>query len=92
MSDEPLYSRSSIAAVGCWSLTALLVACAWIAWAVDGQTHLALLLAQTGCALSAVSAVMNIRCMYNKLVGHLRVVRLEVQGLSRPEGGRVRGL
>ena len=64
MNDEVQYSRGVVMAAATWVATAALVFAAWAAWAVGGQEHIyiAILIAETACVLSAVAAVMHLRC------------------------------
>ena len=75
MNDEPQYSRGVVLAAAGWLSTALLLLIAWVAWAVGGpeNIHIVLLTSQTACALSAVAAVLHLRCYAARICRLIRV-------------------
>lgn len=70
MNDETI-SLGKCVAAALWVLVALFVASAW-AVAFGGQWLPALLIAQTGCTLSAIAATRHIRCYMVRLAALVR--------------------
>jgi hypothetical protein len=92
MNTERQFSLTAVVAVACWSATLLLLVCAWGAWMLDAHAHLAILIAETACVLSAVAAVMQIRCFSAQVCSQIRVLRVEQQHSRPPERSGVRGV
>jgi len=69
-------------AASSWAATALVLLIAWAVWVIGGQDHIftAILIAETACVLSAIAAVMQLRCYAARIC---RLVRTsgEVQRL-----------
>jgi hypothetical protein len=84
LNDEPQYSRGVVVAAAGWLATGLLLVVAWIAWAAGDaeNVHLAVLIAESACVLSAVAAVLHLRCYAARMCRLIRVAN----GLERPRG------
>lgn len=91
MREDSSVSTYTVIAASTWVVTGLLLLAAWLAWAVgDDSTHLAILIAETACAASAVAATMQVRCYSAKVCSQLRVMRAEIRNGQEPP--RVRSL
>ena len=83
MNDEPQYSRGVVVAGSTWLATTILLLVAWTTWALGDEAHIhfAVLTAETACVLSAVAAVMHLRCYAARICRLIRVTN----GLERPD-------
>ena len=75
MNDEPQYSRGVVMAAVAWAMTALVLFMAWCYWALGSadNIHFAILIAETACVLSALAAVLHIRCYAARICRLIRV-------------------
>lgn len=86
--QDGLVSVSKIVAVALWGATLGLLVVAWVAWLLaDSQTHLAILMAETACILSAVAAVAQIRLYVMTICAHLRALRAQDGTVGFPPRG-----
>lgn len=75
MNDQPYYSRGVVMAAAAWLATTLLLLMAWAAWILGEEKHIyfAILVAETACVLSAVAAVLHLRCYAARICRLVRV-------------------
>lgn len=86
MEEEPRYPRSAIITMAAWIGTAGVLLLAWVVWMLGGDMMFAILIAETACTLSAVAAVLQLRCFLNR---NLRMMRV-LHGLDSPDDAEVR--
>lgn len=80
LEDEARFSTSSVVAMASWLTSLVLLLVAWGLFAGGDHMYLAILLAETGCVVSAVAAVVQIRCYSARVCRLIRVAN----GLERP--------
>ena len=74
MNNGGYFSKNATIAALLWFAVAALITAAWLVGLLtDGHLHVAGLLAATGCALSALAAVLHIRTYACRLVRMVRV-------------------
>lgn len=88
MIDEPRYSLWTVITFACWIATGVVLFAAWVIWVGLGQPTLAILTAETACVLSAIAAVLQLRCYGARLARLIRVTN----GLQSPDDAAVRQL
>lgn len=75
-------------AAASWVAVAALLLAAWVACAAGGSEHIyiAILIAETACVMSAIAAVLNLRCYAARIC---RLIRL-MNGVEAPRDAEVR--
>lgn len=66
--------------MACWLAVVGLMALAWVAWLLGAPMLFSVLVGQTACAMSAVAAVVQIRCYSARVCRLIRVTA----GIERP--------